>query len=230
MDDMILSTFHLPSKMPPPAPKVKPLMRSGQTPGRRGPRPMLIHLLQNPPRSGLTVWWWRATICLDMEIGFTVQSDCILRVLTTPVGAALPFGSKGIPNPIQTKPYFALWDTGASDSGITQKVIDELGLKKENDKPIEVNGPDGKFMTDIYYCAIMLPNKVVLSAVKVFRNKISQADILIGMDIITQGDFALSHLGGKTCFSFRMPSIEKIDFGNRAQPGTTPGQQPKPSS
>ena len=38
------------------------------------------------------------------------------------------------------------------------------------------------------------------------------AEILIGMDIIGTGDFAVSNYDNKTTFSFRWPSISKIDF------------------
>ncbi len=38
------------------------------------------------------------------------------------------------------------------------------------------------------------------------------ADVLIGMDIITQGDVAITNLGGNTVFSFRIPSQKQVDF------------------
>ena len=37
-------------------------------------------------------------------------------------------------------------------------------------------------------------------------------DVLIGMDIITLGDFSITNVGGKTIFSFRVPSTETIDY------------------
>lgn len=37
-------------------------------------------------------------------------------------------------------------------------------------------------------------------------------DVLIGMDIINQGDFAITNQNDKTMLSFRMPSRESIDF------------------
>jgi hypothetical protein len=39
-----------------------------------------------------------------------------------------------------------------------------------------------------------------------------KTDVLIGMDIISRGDFALTHKEGKTVFSFRYPSLATIDF------------------
>ena len=38
------------------------------------------------------------------------------------------------------------------------------------------------------------------------------ADVLIGMDIINEGDFAVTNLNGRTKFSFRVPSQADIDF------------------
>ena len=37
-------------------------------------------------------------------------------------------------------------------------------------------------------------------------------DVLIGMDIITLGDFAITNFGGKTVMSYRYPSVCTIDF------------------
>ena len=37
-------------------------------------------------------------------------------------------------------------------------------------------------------------------------------DILIGMDIICQGDFINTNFQEKTALTFRMPSCEEIDF------------------
>ena len=36
--------------------------------------------------------------------------------------------------------------------------------------------------------------------------------MLIGMDVLTCGDFALTHQGGKTVASFRVPSLVTYDF------------------
>ncbi len=44
---------------------------------------------------------------------------------------------------------------------------------------------------------------------------IQGADVLIGMDVINMGDLAISNFNNQTVFSFRMPSIEKIDFAEQ---------------
>jgi hypothetical protein len=37
-------------------------------------------------------------------------------------------------------------------------------------------------------------------------------DMLIGMDMITEGDFIISNYAGRTVFTFRMPSAHSFDF------------------
>jgi hypothetical protein len=37
-------------------------------------------------------------------------------------------------------------------------------------------------------------------------------NVIIGMDIITLGDFAISNKDEKTVLSFRIPSVDTIDF------------------
>ena len=44
------------------------------------------------------------------------------------------------------------------------------------------------------------------------RAKLHGFDALIGMNIIAQGDFAVSNYKGITVFSFRMPSLACLDF------------------
>jgi len=67
--------------------------------------------------------------------------------------------------------------------------------------------------TPVYLVNIMLPNKVGIANLRVTRGNIGgDADVLIGMDIIGIGDFAITNKDGKTVFSFRAPSCDTIDF------------------
>ena len=59
---------------------------------------------------------------------------------------------------------------------------------------------------------IRLPNGVGFSGIRVTLGELGDADMLIGMDIINQGDFAVTNSNGKTKFSFRIPSQADIDF------------------
>ena len=59
---------------------------------------------------------------------------------------------------------------------------------------------------------IIIPN-ILVSCADLGRD----LDVLIGMDIISLGDFAITNVGGKTTFSFRFPSIAEIDFVKDSQ-------------
>ncbi|MDR3184029.1 MAG: SEC-C domain-containing protein, partial [Prevotellaceae bacterium] len=50
------------------------------------------------------------------------------------------------------------------------------------------------------------------AALRVTEGVLSDFDVLIGMDIITQGDFAISQSEGNTKFTFQMPSTHDFDF------------------
>jgi len=52
----------------------------------------------------------------------------------------------------------------------------------------------------------MVPN------VRAALGELIGTDVLIGMNIINQGDFAVTNKDGKTVFSFRLPSVECLDF------------------
>lgn len=60
---------------------------------------------------------------------------------------------------------------------------------------------------------LWLPNHAVFRKVRVIKGTFNKEfDVLIGMDIITRGDFAISNFNGKTLFSFRSPSVASVDF------------------
>jgi hypothetical protein len=148
---------------------------------------------------------------------FTINAPGILRVLATPVRVGPAFDPDTSKPPFNPTPYTGIWDTGATGSVIMQKVVDDLGLKPFG--MTKVVGVNGEHVSETYYVSIGLPNGVGFSSVRVTKGNILSADVLIGMDIISHGDFALTHFADKTCFSFRFPSIEKIDFNERTPPG-----------
>jgi len=79
----------------------------------------------------------------------------------------------------------------------------------------QVHGVHGKDESPVYIVNIGLPNGVGFMNSHVTKGLLTEGlDMLIGMDIINKGDFALTHNDGKTLFSYRNPSIGKIDFVN----------------
>ena len=106
----------------------------------------------------------------------------------------------------------SLWDTGATISCISKKVVTELSLIPFGRQ--EIHTPSGKGIVNTYLVDIHLPNDVVIHGVQVCDSSIGDQgiDLLVGMDIIAKGDFAVSNYRGKTRFTFRLPSFNVIDF------------------
>ena len=117
----------------------------------------------------------------------------------------------------EAKIYTAIWDTGASSSAITQRVVNELQLDViSRGTTVTAAGP---IETTVHSIHLWLPNSVVTNC---FANCVDLGllgvDLLIGMDVIVQGDFCISNFEGKTVMSFRIPSQEHIDFVKQCNP------------
>ena len=106
----------------------------------------------------------------------------------------------------------ALWDTGATRSAISHEVRDSLNLIPTG--KCRISTPNGSSDVDTYCVDATLPNNVNFSGIIVSDSEIGTQNIgmLVGMDIIGQGDFAVSNHNGKTVFSYRYPSSGVTDF------------------
>ncbi|MBQ3475393.1 MAG: retropepsin-like domain-containing protein [Bacilli bacterium] len=143
-------------------------------------------------------------------IAFTVSAFNRLTVLTTPVNI---YSTNKFNKDFKKKKdvYTALWDTGSSMTVISDSLATELGLAKAGEIDAETAG--GKFKANKYIISLSLPNRLNIENVMVSSGKLGPGiDILIGMDIIGLGDFAISNVDNKTVFSFRFPSCNIIDF------------------
>jgi len=106
----------------------------------------------------------------------------------------------------------ALVDTGSTICGITKKLVNTMGLK-----PV---GEDRFIDAAIDYTAPIYVLDVIFPKDKIFENIETaevrgnhSCDFIIGMNILSLGDMALTSAGGKMCFSFISPPREKyIDF------------------
>ena len=109
-------------------------------------------------------------------------------------------------------PGKALWDTGASNSCISRSVIDTLKLIPTGSEIVTT--PSGAAIMDVFLVDIELPNNITVTNVPVCGSEIGEQglEILIGMDIIRLGSFAVSNYNGHPAFTFRVPSNRKIDF------------------
>lgn len=141
---------------------------------------------------------------------FTIKGSGRVNSIVTSVGISLPNIPGFPPHPII--PTTALWDTGASNSVLTESVARNMGLK-----PIDrvmVAHAGGETEMNVYLINISLPNNMTIPGVRVTECVDNQGHfgMIIGMDIISWGDFAISNHNGNTVFTFRIPSVMEIDF------------------
>lgn len=106
----------------------------------------------------------------------------------------------------------SLWDTGAATTCISKKVVKTLNLTSNEE--VYIDTPSGRSKTKIYEIDIILPNEVYLKNIKVYETTIGDQgfDLLIGMDIISKGDFCVSGVNGVITASFRYPAQGVTDY------------------
>ncbi|GHU96459.1 hypothetical protein FACS1894156_7590 [Bacteroidia bacterium] len=139
----------------------------------------------------------------------TNNSNGIANSITTPVEVTNILSENK--NKVATK---GIWDTGATASVVTKSTASTLGLIPV--KQTIVRGVHGNKEVNVYFVNITLNNKNITLNTQVTECDELSADnsvgMLIGMNIITMGDFAVTNFQGQTTMSFRVPSLQKIDF------------------
>jgi predicted aspartyl protease len=136
---------------------------------------------------------------------FTIKFSQRVRFLATKLGVSEPAADNA-----QPQKFDAIWDTGATNSVISQKVVDALDLKAVSTTRTQT--ANGEREASVYIVDLYLPNKVVLKGQPVIDGLLAGADVLVGMDVIGKGDFAVTHQGNGTCMTFQLPSNNHIDF------------------
>ncbi len=104
------------------------------------------------------------------------------------------------------------WDCGTTRCSISTELVDKLNLK-----PCGISNTlntTESASTNVYEIVLVLHDimeiPIIVDAVPNIHS--TGIDMLIGMDVICLGDFAISNYNGETCFSFRYPSKGLIDF------------------
>ena len=137
---------------------------------------------------------------------FTYQYTQKQRAIITPCKVTNSFDSQSLKGN-------ALWDTGATNSVISKNFALKLQLPLIGQS--EVRGVHGSAIVNVYLVNILLPNHVEFRHLEVREGELgNKVDILVGMDIIVSGDFALC---AGSVFSYCNPPFDKpIDFVEKA--------------
>ena len=144
---------------------------------------------------------------------FTCKYNSRKNLLVSDVKISMPLTPDGSMGNINWRTYKAIWDTSAQCSVITKKVVVDLHLKSIG--IMLIHGVTGIAYQRSYIITISINEGIIfptLTGIPSCRKLPSGYDILLGMDIIQWGDFAVTNFEDKTVFSFRVPSQECIDF------------------
>ena len=142
---------------------------------------------------------------------FTVKAGRILRQLQTPCFVSVASKDWAAATAPPSTRYSSIWDTGATFSMVAPRVENELGLQPVGYANVHHAGGQTN-RVPLFYVDMLLFNNVRIKDISVGVTSARDIDVIIGMDIINRGDFAISNRDGATTFSFRIPSIERFDF------------------
>jgi predicted aspartyl protease len=109
-------------------------------------------------------------------------------------------------DPSKNGEFPGIWDTGAMSTVVTPQVAECLSLP-----PIgttHICGVNSDEIVPVVLIDLVLPSQVKIESIRAAVAKIKGADVLIGMNIITLGDFSVSNLNGETELSFAVPPFE----------------------
>ncbi len=142
---------------------------------------------------------------------FTVKSSATRNRLVSPCSVYKAWAPDSETTQPPRRQFNALWDTGATNSMITSQAVAELGLETGGYTHVHhVQGTTHE--VPFYFVNLVLFSNFHFPDVAVVLGELTDTDVLIGMDIVNRGDFAVSNKNGGTTFSFRIPSVGDFDF------------------
>jgi hypothetical protein len=152
----------------------------------------------------------------EQHLAYDIEYSHIVREIKTPLSI---YSSRNSTEDKMIKTD-AIWDTGATHSVFSSKIVQELGLISVD--KWTAGGINQVIKTDIVIATIILPNGFQLTEKRFAICDIPGTDVLIGMDIISMGDFVITNAKGKTMFSFVIPTLNnKISFTKMVNEGYT---------
>jgi hypothetical protein len=147
---------------------------------------------------------------------FTVKHSGLVNRIVTEIGLTSAFDPQDPPvPPPKLHPTSALWDTGATSSCITPSTVKAVGLSPVGIRMVSHGG--GSELRNTYMVNLYLPNRVLVAGVLVAEfAETGSFGVVIGMDVISQGDFSITNCRSQTWASFRIPSVLGIDYVEEA--------------
>ena len=161
-----------------------------------------------------------STLAFDRKINMTATDaftkEIEKNIAQTPVEVSRPWNPNrvGAPPPrVSTK---GVWDTGATYTTLDLSLVRKLGLTVI--RWITSHTVNGPRKAGVYVVNLYITDKLPFYSFPVIDGETLGGEVLIGMDIIATGDFAISRYPNQPRFSFRHPSQARIDFTPRRVP------------
>jgi len=152
---------------------------------------------------------------------FTLKAPGIAQCLHSPLEIAVPRKEFDFTNATKFNTR-GIWDTGATSTVITKNVVDALNLKPTGQTYVNT-ASQSNLLVDTYLIDLFLSNSLRISGVQVTVGVITDGvDCLIGMDVISLGDFSITNFNKKTTMSFRIPSLHEVDYMTQKNASNSP--------
>ena len=104
----------------------------------------------------------------------------------------------------RVKAIRAMWDTDSNATILSTKLVSEL--RPDHFGQGGMTGIGGQSEGDTYLMHVSLPTGDIITYQEVYEANLGDYDAIIGMDIITRGNFHLDCIKGETLFSFELPN------------------------
>lgn len=140
----------------------------------------------------------------------TCTFNGLVNVISTPITVA------DFMDRTTTDQAYGIWDTGAMHSCITRDLAHRLHLSVVGF--VSVSGVHGvKDNVPVYFVRLTLNNQDIWLDIQVtecerLSDPSDNVQMLIGMDVIGKGDFAISNHAGRTVMTYRKPSVATTDY------------------
>lgn len=141
----------------------------------------------------------------------TKRHQCVVDGVVTDCYVYSPSELAGGQKVKRVKITRSLWDTGSSTTLISKRVVDALCLTPIGESCIS-GYKQGVDILDAFLVHVGLPTGDIVTDVVVTEIDNDDYDVVIGMDVISKGDLAITNKNERTTFSFRIPSEIEIDF------------------
>ena len=145
-------------------------------------------------------------------IVITVDYDEFKNILLTPGFLSTVPDMPQSGSSLARERFEVLWDTGASASSIDKRVVMKLALRPVDRVDAVSHAYGVEKDVNVYAVNFSLAPDQPGINIRVAEARLDHCDMLVGMDVISSGDFVVTRHKGKARMTFRAPSIGNFDF------------------